>query len=129
MLQSQALLFPWTHFVLWAQVIHLCLRGIAIKTCPEFFRKAQVKALWQNAGWNTALKPLSSNDTGLIKVAPDVDTYLTISHSYQMQLGSISAKQREKEVLEGHLRHIGHSGFKGFKSRTRKSYERRENNC
>jgi hypothetical protein len=101
-----------------AQVIHLCLLGCAIKTCSKFFRKLGVKASWQNTGWNTALKTLSSNSTGLIKVAPNVDTYLTISHSYRMQLGSTSAKQREKEVLEGHLRHIGHSGFK---SRTRKS--------
>ena len=67
-----------------AQVIHLCLLGSAIKTCSEFFRKLGVKASWQNTGWDTgtALETLSSNDTGRIKVAPNVDTYLTISHSY-----------------------------------------------
>jgi hypothetical protein len=90
------------------EVIHLCLLGSsAIKTCSEFFKNLGVKASWRsNSSWETALDALSSNNTERFKAAPNMDTYLTISHYFRMELGSKSDK---KGVLEGHLEHLGFS--------------------
>ncbi len=83
------------------EVIHLCLLGSAIKTCSEFFKNLTVKASWRlNSSWETALDALSSSNTERFKAAPNMDTYLTISHSFQMELGSKSDK---KEYLKGTL--------------------------
>lgn len=99
------------------QVIYLCLLGSAIMTCSEFFKNLGVKASWHNIAWKTALDTLSSNDTERRKAVPNVDTYLTISHSYRMELGTSQTTGKEKQVMEGLLGHLG------FKSRNRHSSE------
>ncbi len=78
-----------------------------LKTYSKFFKNLGVKASWHsNLSWETALDALSSNYTERFKAAPNVDTYLTISHSFRMELGSKSDK---KGVLKGHLEHLGFS--------------------